>query len=426
MKLVPEQIKVIQDNLEQAKLKLKEYDNYFSELSAINGDNNYTVDDGGDRLTKTQHHLLQQQIQEYKDALKNAERITKVNTEKIGLGTKFTLQFDGEEESEKFILVTGLGIIEQYISLNSEVGMAILNLTEGERFDISLQTGQKISGQVTSIITDPKEYAINYIGTRKYSHRKSSLYKPSEELYLTESQIELLKIEQEKLKRKLAMEKNKEYQIVEGTKITIKVGKEEPKTYTIVDKADSEIESDTEIGLDSIFLEKIEKRKSDNSFTIVKTENNKQRKSTAKVLEINQDNLLHNKERITLLKQLSSRINTITHMLQTAKKANPEDNQEKVGYGSHVSIMTFTEDGVKTRRAEVIQKAVSYELNSDYIEACSPLGIKIIGLTNNSEFICQTQKGYYSGIIYDIDNHEKASKTTNPIIYQKYIKNNRK
>ena len=88
--------------------------------------------------------------------------------------------------------------------------------------------------------------------------------------------------------------------------------------------------------------------------------------------------------------------------------------------------MIFTKDGVKTRRSEIIQKAVSYELSTDYIEACSPLGVKIMGLTNNSEFVYRTQYESYSGIIYDIDNHEKANKTTNPMIYQKYIKNNRK
>ena len=427
MKLVPEQIKVIQEKLEQSKLKLKEYENYFSELSPVNGDNNYPVHDGGDRLTKTQYHLLKQQIQEYKNALKNAERITEINTEQIGLGTKFTLQFDGEEEKERFILAdTGLGITEQYISLNSEVGIAILNLTEGERFDISLQNGQKVSGLVTSIITDQKEYPINYIRKRKYSSRKSTLYKPTEERYLTDSQIELLEIEQENLKRKLAMEKNKENQIMDGTKITIKIGKEEPRTYTVVDKDEKEIDSDKEIGLDSTLLEKIAKRKSDDSFIIVKTEKNKPKKISAKVLEINQNNLLHNKERTILLRQLSSRINTITNILQTAKRVNPKDNQEKVGYGSHVSIMIFTKDGVKTRRSEIIQKAVSYELSTDYIEACSPLGVKIMGLTNNSEFVYRTQYESYSGIIYDIDNHEKANKTTNPMIYQKYIKNNRK
>ena len=47
MKLIPEQVSKITRRLEQAKLELQGYEDYFSELSRGSGDSNYTVEDGG-------------------------------------------------------------------------------------------------------------------------------------------------------------------------------------------------------------------------------------------------------------------------------------------------------------------------------------------------------------------------------------------
>ena len=118
---------------------------------------------------------------------------------------------------------------------------------------------------------------------------------------------------------------------------------------------------------------------------------------------------------------LTSRLDTINHLLDTSIKNEVVPDEKKVGIGSHVSIMTFDADGSHNRRVEVIQKAVSYELETDYVEASSPLGVKIMGLTENEEFLCFTQSGkYYTGIVYDIDNRKNAARTTSPLIYQKY------
>ena len=45
---------------------------------------------------------VEKQQKEYKELLKYADRVLTIDTEKIELGTKFYIQFDGEEEKELF------------------------------------------------------------------------------------------------------------------------------------------------------------------------------------------------------------------------------------------------------------------------------------------------------------------------------------
>ena len=111
-------------------------------------------------------------------------------------------------------------------------------------------------------------------------------------------------------------------------------------------------------------------------------------------------------------------------MLRESKIIAPlSDNT--IGIGSKVSILTFEDGIIQNRRVEIINQAVSTELNTDYIEAISPLGQEIIGLKDNEMFDYR----YYStvdnntllgnGIVYDINNNMNEELAKDPLTYQK-------
>lgn len=116
------------------------------------------------------------------------------------------------------------------------------------------------------------------------------------------------------------------------------------------------------------------------------------------------------------------RLNYISKILTDNNIVEPT-NDDTVGIGSHVSIMLFEDSGIKTRRAELIQQAVSDELPTDYIEMISSLGMNIFGLKNNDSF-SYYKSGFQlvSGMVYDIDNSKDAIRTTDPLVYQKSLK----
>lgn len=420
MKLIPEQVRIIEQKLEQAKKDSIGYQDFFAAATVINGENNYTIDDGADRITKSQYYLLRQQIKEYKEALERAERIRDIKTDKIALGTKFSLQFAGEKESEQFTLVDiGLGLDTQYITMGSEVGKKLWHLKAGDSFSVILKNGNKVFGTVTDILTNPKEY-VKYIISTKHSHRVSKLYHPiQEEQVLTETQRKLLLLEKNILATKINKEKRETEQFADGTKVTIQIGKKEPKTYTIVDKPEYIINPETEISINSNIVQRLYSRKKDGTFYLYEKPFVKgNSKKIAKLLDINQENVYSKREKSKTLRSLSRRMTAIEKILKQAKDINPEENGDSIGIGSHVSMMIKDETGIKTRRVEIIQQAVSYELETDYVEASSPLGVRIIGLTENDKISCSTGRGCYEVMVYDIDNHKESTKTTNPMNYQ--------
>ena len=93
---------------------------------------------------------------------------------------------------------------------------------------------------------------------------------------------------------------------------------------------------------------------------------------------------------------------------------------DTIGVGSKVSIMTFENGKVNNRRVEIINHAVSSELDSDYVEVISPLGSAVMGLKDNDKFIFGFDKRIKAeGIVYDINNKKEDVLITNPVVYQK-------
>ncbi len=116
------------------------------------------------------------------------------------------------------------------------------------------------------------------------------------------------------------------------------------------------------------------------------------------------------------------RLGKIRKVLSTQKIASlPTDGT--IGIGTHFSLMLFTPEKTTIRRVEMINQAMGEELKSDYIEKISLLGTTIFGLKENEEFIAVGSHGkYLTGKVFDIDNQKTTQKTTDPLVYQKYIK----
>lgn len=111
-------------------------------------------------------------------------------------------------------------------------------------------------------------------------------------------------------------------------------------------------------------------------------------------------------------------------MLRESKIVTPPSDNT-IGVGSKVSIITFEDGEIQNRRVEIINQAVSTELNTDYIEAISPLGQEIIGLKNNQKFdyryfsILDNNTLLGNGIVYDINNNMDEELAKDPLTYQK-------
>ena len=77
------------------------------------------------------------------------------------------------------------------------------------------------------------------------------------------------------------------------------------------------------------------------------------------------------------------------------------------------------------RIEEIINQAVSTELNTDYVEAISPLGQEIIGLKNNQMFdyrylsTLDNNTLVGTGVVYDINNNMNETLAKDPLTYQK-------
>ncbi len=72
--------------------------------------------------------------------------------------------------------------------------------------------------------------------------------------------------------------------------------------------------------------------------------------------------------------------------------------------------MFFGDKKVEVRRFEMINSAVSTELDRNYIERISNLGSKLYGLSENDEFIVRIgNSNFISGIVFDIENKINCS-----------------
>ena len=93
-------------------------------------------------------------------------------------------------------------------------------------------------------------------------------------------------------------------------------------------------------------------------------------------------------------------------VLEKNKRAK-SPNDDSIGIGSVVTVLLTDSNGnVFEKTFEMINQAVSTELESHYVERISPLGKVIYGLKPNDTFrVLQKHKPSLKGIVVSVDNH---------------------
>lgn len=410
MKLIPEQVQALLNALEVEKEALSSFKNYFSGLK--HGDSEAMLNDGSNLFSESQYLLTEKMKTSFADALRQGDRVREIDTTKIELGTKFFLQFLGEEQPELYTLVdTKIGMTDiNCISLNTAIGKALRGAVTGDEvIYLSPETKQQMTATVTGIVDDIDQY-VKYLPHRELS----------EVSYLTDSQVELLELEKDLVTQEMVKEKSEMDELVPGTKVTICIGDDIPREYTVVDKVEYAINKDREISIYSQLFKRIDNRNLKNCFTFYLMENGLKRRKSGRVQNINQENVFSYEEKNAKLNTLTTRLEEIDYLLTSVPRVNPETNGEKIDIGSHVSLIC-NETG-ESKRVELIQRAVSLELDTNYLEVDSPIGRQIVGLTEENSVLVSQEGSVYTVFAFDIDNSKDANRISNPLLYQKLKK----
>lgn len=326
MILIPEQISYLRKQIIQTKENINSYKDYLTSKDITSGDYSSRAFIG-DSVLDAQYGRERQIYRDTMNSLEAATYKRERNFEQIDIGTKFTIQFDGDEELDEIILVEGtqgLSFRDGFVSLNSPLGQNVIGKKENERFEYNVVTGtsprdrRTIRGTVISINKDPNAYT-SFIRENDKKERIGKKYKARRhELLIAgtpEAQSEL----------------------------------EQYQTISISQRLILLIEAD-----------RIGKKANDRS-------------------AIN---------RMTVVKRL----------LKEAKLA-PRPTDGSIGVGSKFEIKINRDGVIETRQAEMINQAISDELDSDYIERISPLGYQLFGLRTGDSFTFREGNKVYNGCV---------------------------
>ncbi len=451
MILIPEQVKALRDEIKRLEEQKKDYEEYFKNAEKTTMDLGFVkyVDT---TLESSSYSNIRAKLQSYKSALEENEFIDLKESDTINYGTEFTVLYDDSKEEATYTLVENpIGLtranINQdkgYMPYDSNLGKAVWGKTIDDEFSYTFNLeGRKdaitITGKIVKIIKKSNK-DIHFIMSRPKSARiskkneiirkKAYMKNDTKELNklheITLSQFKLLKEEQERLRNSLAKLKKYEDRIMVGSIITLKNKNNKTRMYTIVDKDEYDVHS--EINANSTVASRIfVKHKGDyvkENFSY--KENGKCRTTTytGEIIDIDNSNIEKEESVYSSIWSIYARLGIVNKMFREAKIVEaPLDN--KIGIGSKVSIMTFEDGHIQNRRVEIINQAVSTELNTDYIEAISPLGEEIIGLKDNQDFSYHYYSTLYNkvvignGIVYDINNNMNETLAKDPLTYQK-------
>lgn len=172
MKLIPEQILYLHDEVRRIRKRLGEYGAYFDDLSAIDGDDTFRSQIG-DYLTDITFLSECHDLDEYQRVLDESENLHERCFEHVDIGTKVRVSFDNDpDDSLEFFLVenrVGCRKDDNFISCESPLGRAVLGAKEGEVVSYQMPHGT-IQAKVEKIFTDEKDYA-GFLRDRAYSYR---------------------------------------------------------------------------------------------------------------------------------------------------------------------------------------------------------------------------------------------------------------
>ena len=337
MILIPEQISHLRQQIITTKENINSYKDYLTSKDITSGDYSSRAFIG-DSVLDDQYGRERKVYADTMYALESSTYKTTRNFEQVDIGTKFTIQFDGDVERDEIILVEGtqgLSFRDGFVSLNSPLGQNVIGKKENERFEYTVITGtsprdrRTIRGTVVSINKDPKSYA-SFIREKDKRERIGKKYKASRHELLNANTPE-------------ATKELEEYQTISLSQRLILL-----------------IEAD-----------RIGKKGNDRS-------------------AIN---------RMTVVKRL----------LNEAKLA-PKTTDGTIGVGTKFEIKINRDGVIETRQAEMINQAISDELDCDYIERISPLGYQLFGLRTGDSFSFRegnkTYKGCVSAVVQPKEEEE--------------------
>lgn len=221
MILIPEQVRAIRNRILELKMNLLMYDGYYSdrEVTDFGNSKNIFVDGG---LLDYQYEMDVRQLEEYEQLLKEGIFLKSIDTEKITVGTKFAIRFDGKDELEHYTLVEsldGINSSDGFISLQSSFCQALYEKKEKDDFLYEVKIGntrETIFGEIVYIIKNCNSY-VTYIRNRKLYNRMSIqeirkrknniAYNKEKRNLITLSQVDLLRDESERLECGLKRQK---------------------------------------------------------------------------------------------------------------------------------------------------------------------------------------------------------------------------
>ena len=412
MILIPEQVRIIRDEINDLEEKLEKNTNLY--------DRNYIKDD------------IRAKLEYLYTLLTESEFVIRPETEFIDYGTKFKIKYEDGEEETYTLAENEVGIdnsLYNYIAIDSPFGKALRGKHKNDNFSYKVSIrGKKdeiiINGKVLEIITKNKN-DIAFLISRPMSERNARKRIVKEDLdtektAITLSQYKLLIEERKRLLNSWVNFEKYQDKIITGSIIKLKDKRGNIKEYKIVDKEfidpKTEIKADSIVGkrlFNKIIGDKIEER-----ITCKKNGKKVYGYYAGEIIEIDNSKIPRKESVYSNINQIDTRLNKVNNILSNATIITPPTD-DKIGIGSKVSIMTFENGEVQTKRVEVIIKAVSSEDTRSYIEATSSLGAAIIGRKNNEKFNYYDNEIVCDAIVFDINNNDYDTLAKDPLTYQK-------
>ena len=340
MILIPEQISYLRNQIKITKENIRSYNDYLSSKDITSGDYSSRAFIG-DSVLDDQYSLERKKYRDIMYALENADYKRERSLDVIDIGTKFTVEFDGDYEHDEILLVEGVDGLtisggDGFVSLNSLLGQNVIGKKEGEHFEYTVITGRmptdkrKVSGTIKSIVKDPKAYA-SFIREKRKSDRISKIYKARRHELLSNPTKENLE----------------------------------------------ELESYNTISLSQRLLLLIEAERLSK----------------------------YGKDRNAV-----NRMTVVKRLLSESHIAKPLDDGT-IGVGTKFELRYNKDGQIETITGEMINQAVTDEVDTDYVERVSPLGQQIYGLRVGDPFTFRDGNKVYKGSVASVEIAQQPQET---------------
>lgn len=336
MRLTPEEISYLRKEIRRIRESRDSYFEYMKnrEIKASTGSEMIAI---GDVLTEESYGRTFANYKAMCEMLSNSEYVREPSTDKIDIGTRFVVSYDGDDEDDYIILTEGgYGSLptDTIVTTDSPLGKVVIGKKEGEPFEFTLGNDirmslsrRKITGTIKEIKTDPSCY-LHFIRDRKYASRIS--------------------------------------------------------------------------------------RKNKNLFTELAQEDTEEAKACLdkwhEITQSQKEMLGIEIERLSRTKKTPQTLSRLAYIQELGKKSPiaPLQTDGTIGIGTRFELMTTDGETVTTNEYEMINRAISDELENEYIERISPLGDKIFGLKQNDEFEFVQNRKKYRGVITKVEVPEKS------------------